>query len=128
MQPSDGFKKHADKDFIGTRTINSDGSRGEFIFKTYREFFELINHFASGLSQLNLSPGDRVGIYSINCEEWIAAENACYFNSLVVVSLYDTLGPDAAQFIVRHAGTSVVIVSKEVYPKVPIPSRFEPRL
>lgn len=33
--------------------------------------------------------------------QWIISELACYTYSMVVVPLYDTLGPDAIRFIIN---------------------------
>lgn len=33
--------------------------------------------------------------------QWIIAELACYTYSMVVVPLYDTLGPDAIRYIIN---------------------------
>uniref|UniRef100_A0A4W6E5D3 Long-chain-fatty-acid--CoA ligase n=1 Tax=Lates calcarifer TaxID=8187 RepID=A0A4W6E5D3_LATCA len=44
--------------------------------------------------------------------EWIISELACYTYSMVVVPLYDTLGPDAIRFIINTADISTVICDK----------------
>ncbi|KNE70505.1 hypothetical protein AMAG_14629 [Allomyces macrogynus ATCC 38327] len=54
-----------------------------------------------------------VGLYSINRPEWLLAEGACNCYSLVSVPLYDTLGPDALEYIVNHAEVQVVVASAD---------------
>lgn len=54
-----------------------------------------------------------VGLYSQNCPEWILAEQACYTYSLVVVPLYDTLGPDACAFIINQAEINLVVCEND---------------
>lgn len=51
-----------------------------------------------------LSPGTgtNIGIYAQNCPEWILTEQAVYCYSMVLVPLYDTLGPDACAFIIKQ--------------------------
>ncbi|KAK1343271.1 hypothetical protein QTO34_016049 [Cnephaeus nilssonii] len=44
--------------------------------------------------------------------QWIIAELACYTYSMVVVPLYDTLGPGAIRYIINTADISTVIVDK----------------
>lgn len=56
---------------------------------------------------------DLVGIYSQNRPEWILFEQGCYCYSLVVVPLYDTLGPDACAFIMRQTEMAMVIVEDD---------------
>ncbi|ETN77700.1 hypothetical protein NECAME_03118 [Necator americanus] len=64
------------------------------------------------IGDFELKPGDRIGIYSQNRPEWLICALACIQQSIVVVPLYDTLGADAAAFIVSAADISVVIVDK----------------
>ncbi|XP_058130221.1 long-chain-fatty-acid--CoA ligase 1 isoform X1 [Anopheles ziemanni] len=72
-------------------------------------------NFGSGLISLGLRPGPNtyIGIYSQNRPEWILFEQGCYCYSLVVVPLYDTLGPDACAFIVDQAEMQVVVVEDD---------------
>ncbi|XP_045856448.1 long-chain-fatty-acid--CoA ligase 6 isoform X4 [Meles meles] len=48
----------------------------------------------------------------LSYQEWIIAELACYTYSMVVVPLYDTLGPGAIRYIIRTADISTVVVDK----------------
>lgn len=40
------------------------------------------------------------------CSQWIIGELACYTYSMVVVPLYDTLGPEALVFIIDRGNWS----------------------
>lgn len=42
------------------------------------------------------------------CAEWQEVSQACAAYSLILTSLYDTLGREAVQFIIGHAEVSVV--------------------
>ncbi|VAI29820.1 unnamed protein product [Triticum turgidum subsp. durum] len=55
-----------------------------------------------------LNQGARIGLYFINRPEWIIVDHACAAYSYVSVPLYDTLGPDAVQFIVNHATVEAI--------------------
>ncbi|KAG8237726.1 hypothetical protein J437_LFUL017028 [Ladona fulva] len=68
-------------------------------------------NFGSGLVSLGLEPSPRsfVGIYSQNCPEWILAEQGAYCYSMVIVPLYDTLGPDACAYIIQQAEIGIVV-------------------
>uniref|UniRef100_A0A8C2HU61 Long-chain-fatty-acid--CoA ligase n=1 Tax=Cyprinus carpio TaxID=7962 RepID=A0A8C2HU61_CYPCA len=48
----------------------------------------------------------------LSYREWIISELACYTYSMVVVPLYDTLGPDAIRYIINRAEISTVICDK----------------
>ncbi|MGH0132210.1 UNVERIFIED_CONTAM: hypothetical protein FKN15_048937 [Acipenser sinensis] len=48
----------------------------------------------------------------LSYREWIISELACYTYSMVVVPLYDTLGPGAIRYIINTAEISTVICDK----------------
>eukprot|EP01088_Endostelium_zonatum_P016262 TRINITY_DN431_c0_g4_i1.p1 TRINITY_DN431_c0_g4~~TRINITY_DN431_c0_g4_i1.p1 ORF type:complete len:685 (-),score=160.09 TRINITY_DN431_c0_g4_i1:171-2225(-) len=98
---------------LGSREILPGGRRGPYIWKNYNEVQELRDAFRRGLVNLGLKAGDRVGIFSKNREEWVIVEQACYANSFVIVSFYDTLGPDAVKFIAKHCSAKVVVCANE---------------
>ncbi|XP_023717109.1 long-chain-fatty-acid--CoA ligase 5 isoform X5 [Cryptotermes secundus] len=77
----------------------------------YNETLLRAKNFGSGLVALGLSPCPNtfIGIYSQNCPEWILTEQGAYCYSMVIVPLYDTLGPDACAYIIKQADIHVVI-------------------
>lgn len=70
----------------------------------YNDVLTKVRNFGSGLTLLGLQPSPQtfVGIYSDNCPEWVITEHAAYSYSMVLVSLNDTLGPDACAFIINQ--------------------------
>lgn len=82
---------------------------------TFNEALLRAKNFGSGLIALGLQPGPKtnVCIYSQNRPEWVLCEQGCYNYSLVLVPLYDTLGPDACAFIVNHTEAHVVVVEDD---------------
>ncbi|KAJ8941580.1 hypothetical protein NQ314_010355, partial [Rhamnusium bicolor] len=78
---------------------------------SYNEALLRAKNFGSGLVASGLLPGSNtiLGIYSQNCPEWILTEQAAYCYSMVLVPLYDTLGPDACAFIIKQAEISIVV-------------------
>ena len=64
---------------------------------------------------MGLSPGSQsmVGIYSKNCPEWIVAEQGVYSHSMILVPLYDSLGPDARSFVISECEMRLVIAHDE---------------
>ncbi|KAL0274718.1 UNVERIFIED_CONTAM: hypothetical protein PYX00_002780 [Menopon gallinae] len=77
----------------------------------YNEALLRARNFGSGLVALGLNPTPDtfIGLYSTNCPEWIIAEQGAYTYSMVIVPLYDTLGPDACAYIINQAQISVVV-------------------
>ncbi|XP_044380465.1 long chain acyl-CoA synthetase 6, peroxisomal isoform X2 [Triticum aestivum] len=75
---------------------------------TYGEASTSRTAIGSGLIYHGISEGARIGLYFINRPEWIIIDHACAAYSYVSVPLYDTLGPDAVQFIVNHATVEAI--------------------
>nr|XP_019007614.1 long-chain acyl-CoA synthetase [Kwoniella pini CBS 10737]OCF46395.1 long-chain acyl-CoA synthetase [Kwoniella pini CBS 10737] len=55
--------------------------------------------------------GWAVGVWSKNREEWQVVDFACQAYGLVGVSLYETLGPDVAQYITNHCPLPIIFAS-----------------
>lgn len=52
-----------------------------------------------------------VGLWCQNRPEWQVIDLACMSQALYTVSLYDTLGPNASEYIIRHAELTCVATS-----------------
>ncbi len=50
--------------------------------------------------------------------EWVLVDSALHAYSLVSVPLYDTLGPDAVEYITNHAELAAVACSAAVAPNI----------
>ena len=86
--------------------------------------------FGAGLIEIHAREGVHganygVGLWCQNRPEWQITDLACMSQSLYTVSLYDTLGPEASEYIIRHANLSCVVTS---LPHVPILLKLKPRL
>ncbi|VAI15639.1 unnamed protein product [Triticum turgidum subsp. durum] len=93
--------------YLGTR-VCADGAVGDYKWMTYGEASTSRTAIGSGLIYHGISEGARIGLYFINRPEWIIIDHACAAYSYVSVPLYDTLGPDAVQFIVNHATVEAI--------------------
>ncbi|KAI9362051.1 hypothetical protein DFJ73DRAFT_813160 [Zopfochytrium polystomum] len=101
-----------------TGAVTSKG----YVWQTYRQISERRINFGCGLNKINedyLRAGEKfhVAIYAVNRPEWMITDLGAHLFSCVTVALYDTLGPDASQFIINHSDTPVVVASID---KVPI--------
>ncbi|KAG8128637.1 hypothetical protein E2320_015455 [Naja naja] len=67
------------------------------------EVAERAEALGSGLLQKGCksSPNQFIGVFAQNRPEWIISELACYTYSMVVVPLYDTLGPGSIRYIIN---------------------------
>ncbi|GMH39572.1 hypothetical protein BSKO_07470 [Bryopsis sp. KO-2023] len=100
--------------YLGSRERFPDGGYGEYKWSTYSEVGERRTAIGSGLVRLGLNPHSTVGLYSINCPEWVLLDAAAHAYSMISVPLYDTLGSDAVQYICSHAEVEAVGCSAAV--------------
>ncbi|WOL16180.1 long chain acyl-CoA synthetase 6, peroxisomal-like isoform X1 [Canna indica] len=101
-----------DYKYLGSR-IRPDGTVGEYKWITYGEAGTSRSAIGSGLVHHGIPKGATIGLYFINRPEWTIVDHACSAYSYISVPLYDTLGPDAVQFIVNHATVQVVFCLPE---------------
>uniref|UniRef100_A0A7N9AVB7 Long-chain-fatty-acid--CoA ligase n=1 Tax=Mastacembelus armatus TaxID=205130 RepID=A0A7N9AVB7_9TELE len=95
------------------------GDRSKLLTHYYDDARTLYEVFQRGLHISGLlhqgcqpNPSQFIGVFAQNRPEWIISELACYTYSMVVVPLYDTLGPDAIRFIINTAEITTVICDK----------------
>lgn len=114
-----GVEKFGDKNCLGTRTFEKNGTRGAFKWETYKQVSKRIRNFGAGLVGLfDLPTGARVGFYAKNSSEWVIGAEACNAYSLVNVALYDTLGEENRVFIVQQAEVLVIVTTPDLVKNV----------
>lgn len=147
-------KTYPNSKCLGARTWNpaTKSWDSKFVWQTYAEVATRAKNFGSGVFELHrrigVPPGNYgVGLWSQNRPEWqIAGEHASLrrrgirdpvdanplsadigliSQSLFSVSLYETLGPNASEYIVKHAELSCVVTS---LPHVPTLLALAPRV
>ena len=81
-----------------------EGPTKQYQWMRYEEALLRAQNFGSGLVALGLkpTPNTLIGIYSQNCPEWVLSEHGLYSYSMVIVPLYDTLGPEACRYIINQ--------------------------
>jgi long-chain acyl-CoA synthetase len=72
----------------------------------------------AGLLAAGIPPGSALGLYSSNCPAWVLLDAAAAAYSMVSVPLYDSLGPQAVQYIINHAELAAVGCSTAALPKL----------
>ena len=105
--------------FLGWRAVYSIGSAPiilkEYQWMTFGKVAELRTLIGSGLMNLlgleRAAVGTKIGLLSVNRPEWVITDSAIQAYSLVNVALYDTLGPNALEFILNHAEIEVTFCS-----------------
>ena len=121
------LKNNPEKKFIGTRQhIKGEKYDNYYNWKTFKEANELIYQFIFAIEKLNFCPeiqyenqiNKLFGIYSKNREEWIISYLGCQLNSITVVTLYDTLGVNAIEFILNQTELISVLIESNVLEKI----------
>ena len=100
-------KDFGDEPCLGQRVNNG----GEYIWLTYNEVKDSTEKIASALISEGAEVGDKIGVLSGNCPEWMVAMQACNKTGAACVPLYDTLGENAVEYIVNHAECKIAFVS-----------------
>eukprot|EP01125_Pyxidicula_operculata_P000757 TRINITY_DN1068_c5_g1_i1.p1 TRINITY_DN1068_c5_g1~~TRINITY_DN1068_c5_g1_i1.p1 ORF type:complete len:656 (-),score=167.42 TRINITY_DN1068_c5_g1_i1:1428-3395(-) len=88
--------------------------REEYKWMSYSTFRTRAKNLASALVGYGLTPhADKLGIFSKNRPEWLITEQACNFQSIILVPLFESLGPSAVAHIVEQSELSTVICSED---------------
>ncbi|KAG0071458.1 hypothetical protein BGZ89_010584 [Linnemannia elongata] len=111
--------KFQDKDMLGSRNYDSvTKTWSGYNWQSYRQVDQRVNAFGSGVMHINEAVlGNTqlnrwsLGIWSLNRPEWFISEMICNYYNLVSVPLYETLGPDAVEYVMNHAEIKVAVVS-----------------
>ncbi|KAJ1440330.1 AMP-dependent synthetase/ligase [Sesbania bispinosa] len=113
----DSAKRNPNNPMLGRRQ-KLDSKVGPYAWLTYKEVYDAAIQMGSAMRSLGVNPGDRCGIYGSNCPEWIIAMEACNSCAVTYVPLYDTLGPNAVEFIINHAEVSIAFVQEKKIPSI----------
>ncbi|GAA3724480.1 AMP-binding protein [Streptomyces tremellae] len=78
---------------------------------TYAEFGADVERLARALLALGVAKGDRVGIWAVNCPEWVLVQYATARVGAVMVNLNPAYRAPEAAFVLRQSGVSVLIAT-----------------
>lgn len=93
---------------------------GEWEFLTYADVKKQARAFGTGLrKQYNIGQKEKIAIWSGNSIEWMLTDLSCAAFNWASVSVYDTLGPNAASYIVADSGAQVVVCETKTFMSVP---------
>ncbi|KAJ8460676.1 hypothetical protein OPV22_033602 [Ensete ventricosum] len=105
----ESVKRYPKNQMLGRREV-IDGKAGHYVWQTYEEAYEVALKIGSAIRQTGVNLGGCCGIYGSNCPEWLIAMEACNSQGICYVPLYDSLGPNAVEFIINHAEVSIAFV------------------
>ncbi|MBB5121273.1 AMP-binding protein [Streptomyces eurocidicus] len=80
---------------------------------TYAEFGRAVTEVALGLLAKGVAQGDRVGIWAVNCPEWVMVQYATARVGAVMVNINPAYRVHELGYVLRQAGVSVLVASVE---------------
>ena len=75
---------------------------------TYTEFYEQVTAVAKGLIALGVKSGDRVGIWSPNCYEWILLQYATAKIGAIMVNINPAYRTSELIYVINQSGLSYI--------------------
>jgi fatty-acyl-CoA synthase len=78
---------------------------------TYSEFNERVTALAAGLLGLGLRPGERVGIWSQNCAEWVLVQFATARAGLIMVNINPAYRRSELEYVLGKVQCAALILS-----------------
>ncbi|ORY03195.1 acetyl-CoA synthetase-like protein [Basidiobolus meristosporus CBS 931.73] len=86
----------------------------EYQWHTYADVERISRELGCGLLKLDLTPGDKVTIFSKTSPEWIMMSQACFSQNLTIVTAYETLGADGLKHALNEGEISVIFTTAEL--------------
>jgi fatty-acyl-CoA synthase len=80
---------------------------------TYAELGETVERLARSLRALGLEPGDRLGIWSPNCAEWVLVQYATAKAGIVLVNVNPAYRTTELSYALRQSGCRALIAARE---------------
>ena len=89
-------------------------SRHQDIRWTYAELKERVDTLAAGFLALGLEPGDRVGIWSPNCAEWVLTQFATAKAGLILVNINPAYRVAELEYALDKVGCKALVTAPRV--------------
>ncbi|WP_420431997.1 AMP-binding protein [Candidatus Poriferisocius sp.] len=79
---------------------------------TYREFAGAVDQVAAGLMALDVQVGDRVGIWSPNCAEWVLVQYATARIGAILVTINPAYRVSELEYVLNQPEISVLVAAE----------------
>ena len=83
------------------------------IRQSYREFNDSVDLLAMGLLRLGLGVGDRVGIWSPNCAEWVWLQYATAKAGVILVNINPAYRTHEVRYVLAQSGCRVLVSAQQ---------------
>ncbi|MFE9357798.1 AMP-binding protein [Streptomyces olivaceoviridis] len=78
---------------------------------TYAEFGAAVEELARALAAGGITKGDRVGIWAVNCPEWVLVQYATARIGAIMVNINPAYRTHEAEYVLRQSGVSLLVAS-----------------
>ncbi|MCU1365758.1 MAG: AMP-binding protein [Ilumatobacteraceae bacterium] len=101
------------------RTIARFGDREALVDRptgrrwTYAEMGAAVDRVARGMIALGIGKGDRVGIWSPNCAEWVLTQYATAEIGAILVTINPAYRTHELAYVLRQAGVRLLVSATE---------------
>ncbi|MFC9270321.1 AMP-binding protein [Streptomyces zhihengii] len=79
---------------------------------TYAEFGDAVRQLARGLLGSGVGRGDRVGIWAVNCAEWVLVQYATARIGAIMVNINPAYRSHELEYVLNQAGVSLLVASQ----------------
>ncbi|MFF3402862.1 AMP-binding protein [Streptomyces sp. NPDC002659] len=79
---------------------------------TYAEFGAAVDQLARGFLGIGVAKGDRVGIWAVNCAEWVLVQYATARIGAIMVNINPAYRAHELEYVLKQAGISVLCASQ----------------
>ncbi|WP_405589248.1 AMP-binding protein [Streptomyces sp. NBC_01190] len=80
---------------------------------TYAEFGRAVDEVALGLAARGVAKGDRVGIWALNCPEWVMVQYATARLGAIMVTINPAYRLHELEFVVNQSGIRLLVAATE---------------
>jgi len=91
----------------------TDKIDGKWVPVSTQSMIEQAEELASGLIELGLQPGDKVGIIANNRSEWLITDLGILIAGMINVPIYPTITEEDYEYILKNAEVKICFVSDE---------------
>lgn len=87
-----------------------DSSSKSYTWLTYQQAYDRITNIAYNMQLNGVEKGDRVGIFSKNCVEWMLTMQTCKLMGYVCVPLYKAFEREIVKHILRQSRVTTIFI------------------
>jgi len=119
-------QEHPQKNFLGTRRKNDDGTFGDYQWLTYQEANKNVDNLARGMMKLKFCPEHDAegrtwrfcGIWARNRQEWMLTLLAGMHYNITNVGFYDAMSIQAVDYILKQCELETIFCEGGLVKKI----------